>query len=422
MKQHLRTAQSVASSILALGQGGEAFSVVQAMWRFVNNERISLPQLAIPMIEQAKAATKKQSRDYVLVMHDWSPLHYTDHDSKADRIVLYNKNDYGYLLQSALAISDKNGAPIAPLYIGLEAKDGVHSSRCEQVMPARVEMDEANRTMGYTEQLGLAKPLVHIIDRQADSLLHLRRFVKCRRDFIIRGNDVRRVQYQGKSRLLSEVEQDIKLDYKGEVQYHAKKAKRYVGETSVVLTQPAFKIRIRNGKPTKRRVKGKPIALRLIISEVRDNEGKVLATWRLWSNLPFEVDAATIALWYYWRWRIETFFKLIKRAGQCLEQWQQETAAAIARRLMVAMQACTIVWALQEAGPEVAPLRKFLIKLSGRVLKRNVESTAPALFAGIWQLLTIIDTLQRYSLDEIEHMAHLLFRSLGLRSDFSGFS
>ncbi|MEZ5477737.1 MAG: hypothetical protein R3E95_09720 [Thiolinea sp.] len=61
----------------------------------------------------------------------------------------------------------------------------------------------------------------------------------------------------------------------------------------------------------------------------------MLAEWFLLTNVA-AVDAATVALWYYWRWRIESFFKLMKSAGHQLESWQQESALAIAKRLLVA--------------------------------------------------------------------------------------
>ncbi len=34
------------------------------------------------------------------------------HESKKDRIVLYNKNDFGYLLPTALLILDRDGASL----------------------------------------------------------------------------------------------------------------------------------------------------------------------------------------------------------------------------------------------------------------------------------------------------------------------
>ena len=56
-----------------------------------------------------------------------------------------------------------------------------------------------------------------------------------------------------------------------------------------------------------------------------------------------------MALWYYWRWRIESYFKLLKSAGQQVEAWQQGTAEAIAKRLVVASMACVVVWRLARA-------------------------------------------------------------------------
>jgi hypothetical protein len=421
VKDHMSNAQSVAAGLRNLPQTSSAMSAVQAAWRFYHNERVNLVTLAAPLLAHAQQAAITECQDYCLVMHDWSPIHYTDHESKTDRIVLCNKHDFGYLLQAALLVSDKAGAPMAPLYLGVEASDGVHSTRRETLLPRRAEIDEVNRTMGYLEQLALPKPIVNIIDRQGDSITHLRRFMRCGRLFLIRGNDVRRVLHQGESKLLSEVEASIPLNYSRDVQYHGKPAQQYVGETTVTLTEPGHKQRRKFGKITARKIAGRAITLRLIIAQVRNEQGQCLATWRLWTNLADTVSADTIALWYYWRWRIESFFKLIKRAGQCLEQWQQESAEAVAKRLLVAAQACVIVWALQESGPEAAPLRKFLVRLSARVMKRGVESTAPALLAGMWQLLAIIDTLENHSLDEIQSMARQLFSMLGLENNFKGF-
>ena len=74
-----------------------------------------------------------------------------------------------------------------------------------------------------------------------------------------------------------------------------------------------------------------------------------------------------IAQWYYWRWKIESFFKLLKSAGHSIEQWQQETAAAIAKRLLVATMACVVVWQLARSEePEASTLRQLLVRLNGR--------------------------------------------------------
>jgi hypothetical protein len=132
----------------------------------------------------------------------------------------------------------------------------------------------------------------------------------------------------------------------------------------------------------------------------------LLAEWLLLSNAPSEVDAAEIALWYYWRWRIESFFKLLKGAGQHVEQWQQETAIALARRLLVASMACVLIWQLaRSSAPEAVRLRSLLIRLSGRQMKWGVEFTEPALLAGMWVLLAMLEVLEHHEVTDLQQLA-----------------
>lgn len=385
--------------------------------RFYNNDAVSLRSLSAPLMVRARQAVKEHCQTYALCLHDVSPLHYTNHPSKTDRRVMYSRDDLGYELQSALLVSDQDGAPLAAGCLNLAAADGVHSTRRETLLPQRPWVDELNRTMGYVEAQQFNLPLVHIIDREGDKLLHLRRFARCDRRFVIRGNDVRRVEHEGQSRLLSEVEATLsqKFKFSRKVEYKGKTARQYVAETTVILKQPARIYRKRQGKLIQRNIPGRPLELRLIVAQVRDKKGKVLATWRLWSNLPAEVEAATIALWYYWRWRIESFFKLLKRAGQHVEQWQQENASRIAKRLLVAAQACVVIWALMRSeDPQSDSLRRFLMRLSGRMTKPGVDYTAPALFDGMCNLLAIVDALDQYPVADIRQMASFVSRMLGL--------
>jgi hypothetical protein len=347
VQQHLSPTQSVAAGLRALPRTNKPFAATQAAWRFFANERVTLPLLVEPIIAQARELSAVNSSHYALVMHDFSDLKFTTHENKKDRIRLCNNEEYGYFLQAALLVSDISGEPLAPLYIGLEAADGVHSSRRERPLPRRRQLDELNRTFGYLDNLDLPPPCVHIFDRQADSLLHLRRFARCARKFVIRSNDVRRVRHQGVSKLLKEVEESLQneLKYVREVEHQGKRAWQYVAETTVILEQMGRTRQPTATQPEKRKlIKGKPLELRFVISEVRDKRGKVLATWRLWTNVAEQVEAAEIALWYYWRWKIESFFKLLKKGGQQIEQWQQESAEAVAKRLLVVAQACVVVW------------------------------------------------------------------------------
>src|SRR5205807_3304935 len=163
--------------------------------------------------------------------------------------------------------------------------------------------------------------------------------------------------------------------------------------------------RVRDGKRRRRKVAGPPITLRLVVSQIRDAKGKLLAEWLLLTNVPAEVSAEDIALWYYWRWRIESFFKLLKGAGQQVEAWQQESGGAIAKRLLVASRACVVVWQVARLpGAEGARWRELLVRLSGRQLKRGVAFTLPALLAGLGVLLAWTELLRHYDLTDIERL------------------
>lgn len=399
-----------------------AFSAAQAAWRFYHNESVPLPVLAEPILAAAREACLEHSDRFALVMHDFSGLHYTHHASKGDRVGLYGKDDPGYFLQSALLVCDRDGSPLAPLYIGIDAADGIHSTRRRGRLPRRRQLSELSRAAGHIEGLGLGREAVHIVDRQADSVLHLRRFVRLGRSFVIRSNDIRRVSLEGGGNCrLTEIEERVRpvMRKAGRVEHRGKPAEQYVAEVRVRLAGPAKQRgRGKTHREERKLTPGKPIQLRLVISEVRDPKtGKVLAVWRLWTNLGSGVAAEEIARWYYWRWRIESFFKLLKRGGQHLEQWQQESAEALARRLLIASQALVIVWALMRAGDEAKPLRQFLVQLSGRLVKRKVEYTAPALLAGMLQFLAVLEALEKHTTAELIELGQTFLRILGLESE-----
>src|SRR5262249_43659117 len=153
-------------------------------------------------------------------------------------------------------------------------------------------------------------------------------------------------------------------------------------------------------------ISGPPLNLRLIIVQVRDKNSHTLATWYLLTNAPSTLlSAEQLALCYYWRWRIESYFKLLKSHGQQLEHWLQETGAAIFRRLLVATMACVTVWHLQtDFSPAAIELKDTLIRFSGRQTKRSRPHTAPALLAGLWCLMTALEYLEHHDLKDLKRL------------------
>ena len=100
--------------------------------------------------------------------------------------------------------------------------------------------------------------------------------------------------------------------------------------------------------------------------------------------------------------------QLIKSAGHQTEQWQQESASALARRLLVAAIECVVGWQLARSKePDADAFRRYLIRLSGRQTKWGRAFTEPALLAGLGVLLAMLDFLERYDVEEVKRMAQV---------------
>lgn len=409
MTSHLQASQALASGIHALPDVRTSFAATQAAYRFLNNPRVSLRSLARPLIEAGREDASTACDRYLLVVHDWSQLMYPGHTRKRDRIMLSSKRvPEGYELQTGLLVSDRDGSPLAPVVMSLHASDGVHWSRVGRVRPAESPLDELAPAMAFVEKENFGFPLVHIIDAEADSVDHYRQWsAQPRRYFLVRADD-RIVEAAGTEMRCSAVRETLRQQEvfrpAREVQYHGRKAWQWVAEVPVRLLRAAQRNRPSQGD--RKRIPGKPLALRLVIAEVRDAEGQVLAVWYLLTNLPSDVDSSTVALWYYYRWRVETYFKLLKTAGMNVENWQQESAVAIARRLLVASMACVTVWRIARSEhAQAEPVRRLLVRLSGRQMKHGRDFTWPALLAGLWILLAMLEVLQIYSPEDLRALA-----------------
>jgi hypothetical protein len=93
-----------------------------------------------------------------------------------------------------------------------------------------------------------------------------------------------------------------------------------------------------------------------------------------------------------------------------VEHWQQASAAAVARRLLVVSAALVLVWQLARTdSPAAAELRTVLVRLSGRQLKRGCRWTAPALLEGVWVLLAMLELLEHHDLARLRQLAETFF-------------
>jgi Transposase DDE domain len=386
-----------------------------AAWRFYLNPRTTFKRLAQPLLDAAADSAASHCQEFALVPIDWSKLDYRDHPSKTDRTQIGHKDEIGYKLLSALLVSDKDGQPLAPLCAQLQTAEGLLSSRLDRVRPMLSALDELAPVMGFVQGLPLGKRPVFIIDAEADSVGHYRKWDKRGFLFVVRADAERYARLQdeagkaGKEMLLpaiaEQLQQQQAFQHTRQLEHDGEKVEQYVAEAAVVLDRPAWPNRVKDGGK-RRRVKGKALPMRLIITELRDNTGQVLERWYLFTNVPKEVDAATIALWYYWRWKIETFFKLLKSAGQQLEHWQQENGRFILKRLLVACMACVLAWRLAHSqAPQAQEARKLVSALSGRQLEHGKQYTLEGLLAGLWVLLAMVAVLDRMPASRLKDLA-----------------
>src|SRR5207253_7783070 len=131
-----------------------------------------LPHLAEPLLTAAREGVAEHCERMALVVHDWSKLNFYRHQRKANRLPSDRSGwPEGYEIFSTLVVSDREGAPLAPVGLCLQATDGMHCTRSYAPRPPLSRLDEVTAAMRALE-VQLAKPTVDIIEREAGSLAH----------------------------------------------------------------------------------------------------------------------------------------------------------------------------------------------------------------------------------------------------------
>ncbi len=305
----------LAAGVHALAVPGlaDGFAAVLGAHRFLHNDAVALPSLIQPLHEVSRQWRRQAPQTWGLVIHDWSLLSYPGHRRKADQAKV--NHGRGYELAALLLVEGDDGQPIAPLELRLRAAKAVFSTRTPAPSPKAYRIDEVLPSMQAVAGAGPVGPLVHVIDREADALVQYRAWQAAGHSFLVRTNGRRVVRWQGEEVSLTQLAGRLASRRCQEVSYQGQQAVQHVAEAEVVLDRPAWRRRGRGKKKTNERVAGLPITLRLVVSRVCDGSARTLAVWYLLTNAPAEVEAATVALWYYGRRRIETFHKLIKLRG-----------------------------------------------------------------------------------------------------------
>jgi hypothetical protein len=385
-------------------------SFAQKLHRFCSNPRVQESDLIEPLHQAIRHEAIGQ--DVLLAVHDWSTLSFGGHASKADRATLTHPHDLGYDLATVLMVRASDGASLAPADVRLKTATGVLTTHGEEEAADVSHIDQVRPAMRRVRDRNFGATVVHVIDREADSVDHWRQWSADGHWALVRA-DNRQVLHAGQETTLETLADDLRrrnaLRAAGPVSYRGRKARLWTGEVAVVLHKPGMRHVGTKKKGGKRRaiaVPGPPLPLRLIVAEVRDLTGRVLARWLLLTNAPAELgDATAIAHWYYYRWRIESLHKLLKSAGWQLEDWLQRNGERLFKKLLLAFGACVAVWELERRTDEQSrSFQRLLMQLSGRQTKRSRPVTTSGLLAGLWVLQAALGPLGRHGPDQLNGM------------------
>ena len=182
VKSYMSAKQKATDGLKLLLGESEPFSQVQASWRFLNNDKVTIDGLFEPIKASVKEEVEKHCDSYVLAMSDWSHLDYKKHTSKKElesRKKKDNGKQLGYDLQTTIAVSDKSGEPIAPLVHNLKTSKKVYSTYDENIDIKKTHLEElSSRVNSIKKELATDKKIVHIVDRESDSVAFMRELDK----------------------------------------------------------------------------------------------------------------------------------------------------------------------------------------------------------------------------------------------------
>ena len=319
VREHAHTVNAAVNALSTLPGTATPFASTLGMSRFFNHEFVTLPALIEPAQDAVRDALARSDGPVALVAHDGSMIPYRTRNP--DRYQRTHATDVGYELGTALVIETAHGRPLGPMELRLRTAREVVSTRPTPAHAPPGRIDELGAAMDASGPWNLGRPAVHVIDREADSVTHYRRWAGAGHAFVVRADEGRVVRFEGREVELAALVRGPGLDWAMvtgarsgavTVRVGGVNGTLWVAEATVVLDR-AGRNRVGGGK--RAHVPGVPLPLRLVVSWVLGPDGAVLAEWFLLTNVSRRFVGATVARWYSWRWQIESYHKLLETAG-----------------------------------------------------------------------------------------------------------
>ncbi len=141
----------------------------------------------------------------------------------------------------SLIVSDQTVLPLAPVAQRLVSADGSYATYGDTASPspAKHHLEEVSDCIRYLDGQGFPKPLVHLIDREGDSVGHIRRWDAAGSRWLVRVKDNPTVDYAVTPLTCKAVAASLAFSKTRQVSYHGKTSWQWVAETEVTLSRPA---------------------------------------------------------------------------------------------------------------------------------------------------------------------------------------
>ena len=316
---------------------------VKGTYRFFENPRVAAPAVLAPHLEQTRQRIAQEPM--VLFVQDFSELNYSGKTVAEELGWIGDNKTRGVLIAPILALTPER------LPLGLVSWDywlRETPTNAEQTRKHRPieEKETYHWLLGYRHVCALAAtfPQTHclyVADRGSDLYEIYHEYQQCdpsaRADFLLRGCEHNRLLQptdaagspQAKHLQDHLAQQPVVATYTFTLPATATRPKRKV-------TQEARMASVRLKPPYRQGVKLEPVDLQVIyLQEIHPPDGVEPLCWLLYTSLPLETadQVQTVLQYYFARWEIELFFKILK-SGCGVEDLYLQTAPRLQTALM----------------------------------------------------------------------------------------
>ena len=213
VSEHSHAVNAAVSGLSALPGTATPFAATQAMSRFLNNPDIPFPALLEPAQDAVRNGLATSVSPVTLVVHDWSMFAFPTHTGKRDRYQRSHDTDLGYELGTALIVDAADGRPLGPMELRVRTADGMLSTRIGDTAMPPGHIDELLEAMDESRRWNLGETLIHVIDREADSVGHYRTWQSRGHRFLVRVDTDRLVLWGNRECKLKAVVAGLSLEF-----------------------------------------------------------------------------------------------------------------------------------------------------------------------------------------------------------------